>query len=276
LSSRSSDVLALPPFVLTPAQLAQTFGKTLLLMPYNDDECNTGGLLQHLRDATVLILTDSAPRDKGYWSRHGTRERYRTVRRLETERALAEFGVVVLYASDLTLQPPPVDQELHLHLPELLAAGLALAQRLAPKTLLAPAYEGGHPDHDAAAFLAAKVAQELHVQHWETPYYHRTRSGKLKRQTFLEDARATHEVTLALSAAEVARKRVMWQQYETQAHVLAEFSIERELYRPAPFYDFTRPPHNGQLNYEAWQWGIRGREVVASFRAAGESQLALM
>ncbi len=273
-SSQFADAVALPPFVLTPAQLAQTFGRTLLLVPHSDDECNVAGLLQHLREATVLVLTDGAPRDAHYWSRHGSRDRYRQLRRQETERALADLGIAVVHAADLTRQPSPVDQELHLHLPQLLEAGRTLVQKLAPKTLLAPAYEGGHPDHDSAAFLAAQLGRQSRVQHWETPYYHRTRSGKLKRQVFLHDARATREVTLSLSPAEIARKQAIWKQYATQSEVLAEFSVERELYRPAPFYDFTRPPHNGQLNYEAWQWSLRGQDIVASFRAAAESELS--
>jgi LmbE family N-acetylglucosaminyl deacetylase len=268
--------VALPPFVLTPKQLSQMLGRTLLLMPHSDDECNVGALLQHLSDATILFLTDSAPRDRRYWSRFGTRESYRELRRVESERALADLGVGALYLSDLTKQSAPADQELYRHLPSALHKARELVSKLAPKTLLAPAYEGGHPDHDTAAFLAAQVSREFRTQHWETPYYHRSRSGKLKRQTFLHNASATSEITLALSPAELARKQAMWQRYSSQSEVLSDFSIERELYRPAPFYDFTRPPHNGQLNYEAWQWETRGQELVESFRELSHAQLAVI
>lgn len=261
---------ALPPFSLTPRQLAQTFGRTLLLIPHSDDECNLAGLLQYLEDATVLFLTDSAPRDAQYWSRYGSRECYRNIRRREAEVALGELGVNVVFAADLLGEPAAADQELYRHLPALLEAARELIHTLQPKTVLAPAYEGGHPDHDAAAYLAATLSREIGARHWEVPYYHRTRSGKLKRQEFLAHVHAANYITLALSREELARKREIWSRYASQTEVLSAFTVERELYRPAPPYDFSQPPHSGQLNYEAWEWKVRPVELIEAFAALVE------
>jgi hypothetical protein len=32
-------------------------------------------------------------------------------------------------------------------------------------------------------------------------------------------------------------------------------------------YDYARPPHEGVLNYEAWQWSMTGDRVSAAFEA---------
>ena len=37
-----------------------------------------------------------------------------------------------------------------------------------------------------------------------------------------------------------------------------DFDAER--FRPAPNYDFTRPPHAGQLFYEKFNWGMTGEQ----------------
>jgi hypothetical protein len=48
--------------------------------------------------------------------------------------------------------------------------------------------------------------------------------------------------------------------------VLENFTTEREQFRPAPEYDFAKPPHNDKLWYECMQWpmtGARWRELAA-------------
>ena len=39
----------------------------------------------------------------------------------------------------------------------------------------------------------------------------------------------------------------------------------RQLFRPLAAYDYTRPPHEGLLNYEAWEWPMTGAQVSAAF-----------
>jgi N-acetylglucosamine malate deacetylase 2 len=48
---------------------------------------------------------------------------------------------------------------------------------------------------------------------------------------------------------------------------LAYLDSVTETFRPLPAYDYTRPPHDGVLNYEAWQWSMTGRQVSAAFEA---------
>ena len=47
--------------------------------------------------------------------------------------------------------------------------------------------------------------------------------------------------------------------FATQAATLAPFGATYELFRAAPHYDFTQPPHAGALHYERHDWGMTGR-----------------
>ncbi|HEY0566171.1 MAG TPA: PIG-L family deacetylase [Terriglobales bacterium] len=242
--------------------LAGALGRTLLLLPHSDDECAAGGLLQHLTSPSVLFLTNSAPRDAYFWQAHGSRRQYEEVRRNESRASLAALGFTdVNFGHDYER---PADQELYRDLPIALDRAFELAQSRSFRTVLAPAYEGGHPDHDAASFIAAQVAARFGLEHWELPYYHRTRSSKFRVQTFLPHPAGGIEFRLALTPAECSRKETMWDTYRSQSKVLADFDPARELYRRAPQYDFARPPHAGVLNYEAWGWA-NGAEVTAAF-----------
>lgn len=66
------------------------------------------------------------------------------------------------------------------------------------------------------------------------------------------------EETVILTPAERELKRKMLRCFTTQQTILKEFSVQHELFRPAPLYDFSEPPHPGPLLYERWGWGISG------------------
>jgi LmbE family N-acetylglucosaminyl deacetylase len=263
-------VTAAPPVIqLRSEHLATRLGRTLLLVPHYDDECAAGGLLQQLPDVTVLFLTDGAPRDPYFWQGWGSREAYSALRKRESVEALAASGIrKVLSIDEIPGTQAPTDQELYRSLPEAFNAIHALVSRLKPKTILAPAYEGGHPDHDASSFLAAQIARHTGAEHWELPYYHRRASGEVRQQEFLQHLPSNFEITLWLSDAEITRKRAMWSRYQSQCAVLNEFAVEKEIYREAPQYAWDRPPHPGVLNYEAWRWRATGREISAAFQSA--------
>jgi hypothetical protein len=41
-------------------------------------------------------------------------------------------------------------------------------------------------------------------------------------------------------------------------------------------YDYSRPPHRGKLNYEAWQWPVTGAGLCRAFQSvAGQADLRL-
>ena len=63
---------------------------------------------------------------------------------------------------------------------------------------------------------------------------------------------------VALADEERARKRAMLDCFASQKETLAPFGAEVERFRPAPIYDFRRPPHEGTLHYERLGFPIDG------------------
>ena len=126
-----------------------------------------------------------------------------------------------------------------------------LRARLDDHVLLTHPYEGGHPDHDAASFIAAHAGCPV----IEFASYHAAPGGGLCTGAFLPGPEA---IRLDLSPVEQIRKRAMFAAFATQAATLQPFGTEYELFRPAPDYDFGEPPHPGPLHYERYDWGMTG------------------
>jgi hypothetical protein len=87
----------------------------------------------------------------------------------------------------------------------------------------------------------------------EMTSYH-NRAGCIETGTFLPGGDARE--IFALPAG--SRKRRMLDQYASQARVLRSFAGGGEHFRLAPDYDFTLPPHLGELYYEMFDWGMTG------------------
>jgi hypothetical protein len=79
------------------------------------------------------------------------------------------------------------------------------------------------------------------------------------------------EIASAILSEEERRfKARLFDCYRTQQRVLEAFAIDVERFRPAPRYDFSRPPHAGRLCYENFNWGITAADWRESARAALE------
>ena len=237
-------------------------GRTLVLVAHPDDEAvGCGGLLQRIDDPIVVFATDGAPRSDYFWKQYGSREAYARIRAGEAEKALAAVGVTHLHF--LLDDSPCTDQELFLNLASAYANLQQLIEAELPQAILTHAYEGGHPDHDACAFLAMQGAKHYGLPVWEMPLYHRA-SGDVARQSFISP---DHQQLLELTREELGRKHDMYAAYVSQAGVLADFAAAVERFRPILNYNFARVPHAGVLNYEAWQWPITGSDLCRAFTA---------
>ena len=236
--------------------------RTLAVVAHPDDESvGCGALLQRMASKQVVFMTDGAPRDDYFWKQHGSREAYATLRRREAHAALAHLGVTEI--SFLGSEAGIVDQELYRNLPRALDALRGLARAWKPAALLVLAYEGGHPDHDSCSVLASVVGRELELPVWEMPLYHRSVEGEGVLQEFL--APNGTEIHLEITPEELQRKHTCIQAYASQGDILRHFHAPREIFRPLATYDYSRPAHEGQLNYEKWGWPIRGVDVSAAF-----------
>ncbi len=225
----------------------------LIVAAHPDDETiGAGGVLPELGDVTVVHVTDGAPRSSA------GREEYARARRAELLDALALAGIGAGRVRELGL----VDQEASLNLARLAEALAALIDEVRPATVLTHPYEGGHPDHDAAAF-AASAARRMAAHSAaivEFTSYH-LRGGAMETGVFLRGESPVTEVRL--SGAACARKRRMFGCFATQREMLGNFVIGVERFRRAPGYDFTAPPHAGLLFYEQFDWGMTGERFRA-------------
>jgi LmbE family N-acetylglucosaminyl deacetylase len=239
----------------------QPVPRVLLLVAHPDDESvGAGARLQRLCGATFLHVTDGAPRDLADARAAGcrTREEYARARRAELQAALGLAGIAPRQARTLAV----VDQEASLHLSDLVRAVAEWVCAVRPEVVLTHPYEGGHPDHDGVAFAASAGCQLLRQQGESLPAviemasYYRGRAG-LTTETFVDGGDEVR--TLELSEAERAFKRRLFDCYRSQRRVLEAFPLRVERLRPAPDYDFTRPPHEGELWYERFNWGWTGQ-----------------
>ena len=239
--------------------LGPLLGRTLVLVAHPDDEAvGCGALLQRMREPAVVFLTDGAPEDPYFWQRFGSRAHYASLREQEARLALG-----AVHVSCVEFLRSVRDQQLHLRLEEAFASLSTVIERRCPEALLALAYEGGHPDHDSCSFLAHHLGTRFSLPVWEMPLYFRHAAG-YEAETEFRDSSGM-EITLEPTPDELARKRTMLAAYVSQGEVLQRFTSALERFRPQAAYDYSRPPHEGTLNYEAWGWRISGAEVCASF-----------
>lgn len=233
----------------------------LLLAAHPDDETiGAGGLLARVRSAVLVHLTDGAPRDRRFWPAglDATPDEYARLRRRELDRALQRAGVV----RPLLLRFEAFDQEAAFSLADLTRRLAAVLAEQRPGVLLTQPYEGGHPDHDAAAFVAQAAVRRLRSAGGPAPVllemtsYH-ARGEQVESARFLQPR--GREVVRLLTPAARLRKRRMLAAYESQQETLRGFPPDLERFRRAPAYDFTRPPAPEPLLYERWGFPITGR-----------------
>jgi LmbE family N-acetylglucosaminyl deacetylase len=241
---------------------AQEAGPIMLIAAHPDDEvCSAGSMLIRYRRAIHIVhVTDGSPRDPADARTAGfdTREAYARARRRELLDALSIAGIGPERSRSLDF----IDQEAGRHLADAARGIAAILEDLAPGIVLCNPYEGGHPDHDAAAF-AVHAALRL-LEPCNPPFliefgsYH-ARNGEMEIFQFLPNG-AEPACEVRLSPDEQRLKRAMVDCYETQRNTVRLFPLSPERYRPAPPYDFTSPPHEGKLFYENFSWGMTGRE----------------
>jgi LmbE family N-acetylglucosaminyl deacetylase len=249
---------------------------TLVVCAHPDDEViGVGALLPHLRDVSVLHITDGAPRDVRFRPANLeiSREAYASERHAEAVSALALAGI----ASERIESIGVSDQEASFGLVALVRDLRTRLERHAPDLIIVQPYEGGHPDHDAAAFAVHTALALLPRRGVLSPTlvemssYHGLAGTRVTGEFVSNPTCAS--VTRVLSPLERARKRDMLACFATQQAVLQGFGVEVERYRAAPHYDFTQPPHEGPLLYEQLGWPLTGerwralaREALREFR----------
>ena len=235
--------------------------RVLIVAAHPDDEViGAGGQFRHIPEPTIVHATDGAPRDMVDARAYGfaTRAAYAEARRAELLAALRLAGI----GAERQLSLGFADQEAAFHMSEAACRLSALLRRIQPDTLLVPAYEGGHPDHDSVAF-SAHAACRIYAQEagsapamLEYALYHAW-AGGIRTGHFLPNGSA-EPVDITLHESDKILKQRMLECFVTQRNTLSPFQTDCERFRAAPAYDFAAPPHEGQLYYENFSWGVTG------------------
>jgi len=225
----------------------------------DDETIGAGGHLFYWPEARIVHATDGAPRDMEDGRRYGfaTREAYAAARRLELVEALELAGIDPERATSLGI----VDQECCRNLVPMIRGILNLLSDVMPATIVAPPYEGGHPDHDSLAFAvhtACRLLGDRAPRILEYALYHAA-AGEFRSGDFIP-APGARSITVQLSRRASSIKRRMLECFVTQQNTLAPFQTAIENFRVAPVYDFTQPPHSGILFYDQFPWGVKGAE----------------
>lgn len=210
----------------------------------------------------IAYLTDGAPRDRRFRSpdASGSREQYANLRLQEASAAMRIAGLRCDTAHCLGV----VDQEAIFDVPHQTRRLAELLSDIVPDVVITHPYEGGHPDHDAAALIAMLASDLIRRSRSHVPAllemtsYH-ARDGQLITGTFLGPGTEGHLV-LELRPSELLRKRLMIDSFRSQRRVLQSFTVGTELLRIAPRYDFEQPPHAGKLWYECLGWQMTGNQ----------------
>ncbi len=221
----------------------------LLLAAHPHDEFGVAATLrEHVHEGDRVFAA---------WFARDDRPDIGEMRRSEARKAMLMAGVPLA-----NLRFPQLDAvALPSQLPQLVEAVRDVVAELNPDLVYVPAFEGGHPDHDAVNFATWEGAALAGVETREYPVYHATERKMLARlPVFGHLLPGVGEPDMrVLSGRETRFKRSAWKVYRSQlplfgwllrasgdeAHV---FTTEET--RPLPLRDYTKPPHARPLLYE--------------------------
>ncbi len=231
--------------------------RVVVVVAHPDDETLwAGALLGRLDDGLLIHLTDGAPADGVDAHRLGfaSRDAYAAARAAELNTALAAlsfrgarkgYGLVdqaAVIALDTLIERLTED-----------FAGAA--------AVVTHPYEGGHPDHDAAALAVRRAADRVGAAVVEFACYHKREGNRVFGAFWPSSA----ERARLLSPVESAGIETALRAHASQSHVFADWRPSHERWRAAPIYDFTAPPPPDEALYDDYGWAMttrRWREIA--------------
>ncbi|MFC7397135.1 PIG-L deacetylase family protein [Chelatococcus sp. GCM10030263] len=244
-------------------------GVVLFVFPHPDDDVFVGG--------TLSLLVRAGVRVEAAWMTSGGYDGLDEVREAELQHAMEVVGVCERH---LLRQP---DGGLVGTLEESCGALRRLIEELRPQAVVAPAFEGGHADHDATNFAIAEACRRARsdARLFEYPCYAPDGEAPEGLRLGAFPAGAVGVRRVDLDAAAMRCKLSMVEAYVSQQAVfdlLGWRASATEFFREIPkSRDHRRPPAAGLDSYAHWfnrrspdRFGQLAAAVDASITAAGQ------
>jgi hypothetical protein len=185
----------------------------------------------------VLFLTTGVPARETVWPWERRRHDARVARRRDEAIAVAQrLGVDIV-----AFQPWPT-RTLKDHLAQ--AEQVVRDAARDADEVWVPAWEGAHQDHDVANWLASRLTCPV-LEFAEYSF-----AGGVVRSNELPDGAGVRRLT----PDEANWKRALLGLYESERGNLRHIRAEQEALRPLAVHDYSRPPHDGKLFYQRFQW----------------------
>jgi LmbE family N-acetylglucosaminyl deacetylase len=243
-------------------------GPVLFVFPHPDDDVFVGG--------TLSLLVRAGARVNAAWMTSGGYDGLDRVREEELQRAMDVAGVERRHLLRLP------DGGLVGILEEACGALHRLLDELRPRAVIAPAFEGGHADHDATSFAVAEGCRRacLDAPIFEYPCYAPDGDGPKGLRLSAFPVQSAGVLRVELDEAAIRCKASMVEAYASQKGVfelLGWRPSDEESFRECPpDRDHSRPPCPGLDSYAHWfNWRSSDRfgqlaAAVASSTTAGQ------
>ena len=249
--------------------------RLLVVVAHPDDETiGAGALLIRHPKAIIAHLTDGGgveditAKARGFHSR----AEYSAARRAEVLDALSLAGIPENNVRALGIP----DGEACRQLVQSCRQIMDLLDHEQPDVVLTHPYEGGHSDHDAAAFGVHLATGIIRREGGKAPVileltsYHNSNGMRVRGRFIPRDD--VHVRAVPLDDAARTLKSQMLARFSSQREVVDQFPLHAESFRVAPRYLFTEAPHEGLLDYERLCVRISGTE----WRALATQALELL
>jgi len=232
----------------------------MIVAAHPDDELiGAGGHLQCWPRLSVVHVTNGSPRNPAYAQSLGYADApaLAAARRREVENAFALIGV----PPDRLISLGFDDQDASFRIAEIAQRLFEAFSAEKPEIVVTHPYEGGHPDHDAtccAVHAACRLMKRTGIAPPEliemSSYF--GRDGIRVTASFC--SAEPQAITVVLDNGSRKIKRLMLDCHKSQRDIVGLFPVGVESFRPAPEYDFGRPPSSVPLLYEYYDLGIDG------------------
>lgn len=220
----------------------------LVLAPHPDDEvvgtCTIikRGIKQG-KSFYIFFLTNGVITKKEMWFflRKKHKENVK-IRLNEMHKAVNSLGIKNFFLQDIP------SRTLKENISTTLDKINSILKKLKIDTIMTPAYEGGHQDHDVANFIASKFIDKLDV--YEFAEYNNFNKLSVCN-TFIK--KYGNEIKIILNDQEIYYKKKILNIYKSESRNLGHIDCKKELYRKLIDYNYFERPHNGILFYERFK-----------------------